>query len=74
MTIGSAIWPRSRPNYSQRAALGRFLHVAFVILGGFPLGAELMLRPYLPHIEIYGAFFLVSAIIGRVLRYWLAQE
>lgn len=74
MTLGSVVWPRSGSDLSQKAVVGRFLHVVFSIIGAIPLAIELVLHRYWPHIAAFAIMFLALNLIGRILRYLLARE
>jgi hypothetical protein len=69
------IWPRSRKDYSVRAAAGRLLLVAFVVIGAIPVIFELAYwHGRWDHLATYFAMWLAISIIGRLVRLVLSRE
>lgn len=75
MRLSTLLWPRSRPDHSQRTAAGRVTHVVLVIIGSMGVVIELLnWHGRWDHLALYGAMWLAMASIGRGLRFWLSRE
>lgn len=75
MTLSTLIWPRSRPDHGQRAAAGRVMHVALVVIGSMGVVIELLnWHGRWGHLARYAVMWLVAACLGRGLRFWLSRE
>ena len=75
MDLSTFIWPRSRPDHSQRGAAGRVMHVALVVIGSMGVVIELLdWHGRWDHLAIYTLMWIGSACVGRSLRLWLSRE
>ncbi len=75
MELRTIIWPRSRKDYSMRAAAGRVLHVAMLLIGSFGVVVELVYwHGRWDHLAVYGAMWVAYAALGRIVRLVLAHE
>ncbi|KQZ30689.1 hypothetical protein [Caulobacter sp. Root1472] len=75
MKLLTLIWPKSRQNYSQRAATGRVMHVALIVIGSMGVMIELLnWHGRWDHLALYAAMWLAAASLGRGLRFWVSRE
>ncbi len=75
MKLSTLIWPKSRPDYSQRVAAGRVMHVALVVIGSIGVVIELLnWHGRWDHLASYAAMWFAAAGLGRGLRFLLARE
>ncbi|MBU4435053.1 MAG: hypothetical protein KKC14_11625 [Alphaproteobacteria bacterium] len=75
MNIRAIFWPTARKDYSARAAAGRLLYVAMIIIGSLGVVAETVFWDgRWDALFFFAAIWVGVAVFGRLCRYLLARE